>query len=91
MQTWRAGYVDESPDVNGNPRRVAPYRQWDAQIGYGGIADWILVFGVKNLFDRDPPYTNYGAGFVGGYDLSYTDVRGRFVYLTAAYTFKAWR
>jgi iron complex outermembrane receptor protein len=43
---------------------------------------------VKNLFDKDPPYTNYGAGFVGAYDLSYTDVRGRFVYLTANYRFK---
>src|SRR2546426_982214 len=60
----------------------------DGQISYNGIKSIRLTVGVKNLFDRDPPYTNYGAGFVGGYDLSYTDVRGRFVYLTATYFFK---
>lgn len=43
---------------------------------------------MKNFMDRDLPYTNHGAGFVGGYGLSYTDVRGRFAYLTATYTFK---
>ena len=42
---------------------------------------------MKNLADRDPPYTNYGGGFVGGYDLSYADVRGRFVYGSASYKF----
>ena len=44
--------------------------------------------GMRNIIDRDPPYTHYGAGFVGGCDLTYTDVRGRFAYLTAIYTSK---
>jgi iron complex outermembrane recepter protein len=70
------------------PRDVASYMTWDAQLAYGGFKATKLTLGVKNLSDKNPPYTNYGAGFVGSYDLSYTDVRGRFVYLTAQYTFK---
>ena len=70
------------------PRKVAPYETYDAQLSYNGIKNVKLTVGVKNLLDRDPPYTNYGGGFVGGYDLSYTDVLGRFAYVTATYSFK---
>jgi iron complex outermembrane receptor protein len=37
--------------------------------------------------NRAPPYINLTANFPGGYDVSYSDPRGRFVYVTAAYTF----
>ena len=70
------------------PRQVAPYETFDTQVSYVGFKALKLTLGVKNLLDQNPPYTNYGAGFVGSYDLSYTDVRGRFVYTTATYSFK---
>lgn len=44
---------------------------------------------MKNVFNRDPPYANYGGivnNFVGGYDLSYGDPRGRYIYATVQYT-----
>ena len=66
---------------------VGSYTTWDAQLSYTGIKALKLTLGVKNFADKDPPYTNYGGGFVGGYDLSYADVRGRFVYGTASYKF----
>ena len=66
---------------------VGSYTTWDTQLTYSGIKALKLTLGVKNLADKDPPYTNYGGGFVGGYDLSYADVRGRFVYGTASYKF----
>ena len=59
----------------------------DTQLAYSGIKNLKLALGVKNLFDKDPPYTNYGGGFIGGYDLSYADVRGRFIYGTVQYKF----
>jgi iron complex outermembrane receptor protein len=43
---------------------------------------------VKNIFDKDPPYTNAGGQFAAGYDIAYADVRGRFVYGSVTYTFK---
>ena len=90
-QNYQVGYHDLRTSLQPatvTPRNVAPYETYDLQISYTGIKSTRLTLGVKNLLDRDPPYTNYGAGFVGGYDLSYTDVRGRYVYLTASYSFK---
>jgi iron complex outermembrane receptor protein len=88
-QNYQVGYHDLRTSLQPatvTPRKVAPYETYDLQIAYSGIKSTKLTLGVKNVLDRDPPYTNYGAGFVGGYDLSYTDVRGRFVYLTAKYS-----
>ena len=61
---------------------------FDAEVSYADFKSTRLTLGLKNVLNRDPPYTNDGAGFVGGYDLSYTDVRGRFAYLTATCAFK---
>jgi iron complex outermembrane receptor protein len=68
-------------------RFVEAYTTFDLQGSYTGFKSIKLTGGIKNLLDKDPPYTNYGAGFVGSYDLSYTDVRGRFAYVSATYTF----
>jgi iron complex outermembrane receptor protein len=90
-QNYQVGYHDLRTSLQPASvpaREVASYQTFDAQLGYTGIKSLRLALGVKNLLDKNPPYTNYGAGFVGSYDLSYTDVRGRFVYLTAAYAFK---
>jgi iron complex outermembrane receptor protein len=40
------------------------------------------------MFDRDPPYTNLTSNFLGGYDVSYGDPRGRYIYATASYSYK---
>lgn len=90
-ENYQVGYRDLRTSLQAAtvPRRkVGSYETFDAQLSYSGLAKTRLTLGVKNLFDKNPPYTNYGGGFVGSYDLSYTDVRGRFVYLTTAYTFK---
>jgi iron complex outermembrane receptor protein len=90
-QNYQVGYHDLRTSLQPASvpaREVASYQTFDAQLGYTGIKSLRLALGVKNLLDKNPPYTNYGAGFVGSYDLSYTDVRGRFVYMTAAYAFK---
>lgn len=90
-ENFQVGYNDLRTALQAStvaPRHVGTYETFDGQLSYGGFDATTLTLGIKNLLDRDPPYTNYGAGFVGGYDLSYTDVRGRFVYLTASYKFK---
>ncbi|HEV7817201.1 MAG TPA: TonB-dependent receptor [Janthinobacterium sp.] len=88
-QNYQQGYADvpanKTPTV---PHYVDAYQTFDAQMMYNGIKSLKLTLGMKNLFDRSPPYTNYSPSFVGGYDISYADVRGRFVYVTATYLFK---
>ena len=73
------------------PRDVSAYDTLDAQTSYLGLQPLKLTLGVKNLFDKNPPYANYAASannFIGGYDLSYGDPRGRFIYASATYTLR---
>jgi iron complex outermembrane receptor protein len=48
-----------------------------------------LTAGIRNLLDKDPPYTNAGSQnhFQGGYDIGYADPRGRLLQLSATYKF----
>lgn len=68
-------------------RTVTAYETYDLQAAYTGFKSLRIVAGIKNLLDRDPPYANSGSGFIGSYDLSYTDVRGRFIYTSLTYQF----
>jgi iron complex outermembrane receptor protein len=43
---------------------------------------------VKNLFDRDPPFTNQNFTPQVGYDPAYADPRGRTFYARLSYTFQ---
>ncbi|MYM35595.1 TonB-dependent receptor [Duganella sp. FT94W] len=59
---------------------------WQAKYDFGQFA---LTAGVKNLFDRDPPFTlqNAGGGNQLGYDGRYADPAGRSFYITGNYKF----
>ena len=90
-QNYQKGYVDvvgNRAPLGSTPRDVEAYQTFDAQLAYNGFKGTKLALGVKNLTDRNPPYTNLTSNFLGGYDVSYGDPRGRFVYVTAGYTFK---
>lgn len=90
-QNFQVGYDDLRTSLQAatvTPRHVSTYETYDLQGSYVGIKSTRLTLGIKNALDRNPPYTNYGGGFVGSYDLSYTDVRGRFIYGTVAHNFK---
>ncbi len=92
-QNFQTDYTDVKgnfqPASNPVTRTVGVYETFDTQVTYVGFKSLRLTLGVKNLTDRDPPYANYASvGFVGGYDLSYSDVRGRFVYGSVTYQFK---
>jgi iron complex outermembrane receptor protein len=92
-QNFQKSYYD-LPATNAAPgdplRRVGAYETYDAQVRYTGFKSWQLRGGVRNLLDRPPPYSNAGGqtGFQGGYDNTYGDPRGRFVYAGVTYEFK---
>jgi iron complex outermembrane receptor protein len=95
-QSYQRGYRDlpgthEDAQVpNFRPRRVGSYLTYDVQGSYIGIKNLALTLGVRNLFDRDPPYTNAGGrtSFQVGYEPLYADPRGRFVYGRVSYAFR---
>jgi iron complex outermembrane receptor protein len=86
-QSFQSGYTDENPLPDGSMRRVASYTLWDLQLAYAATPDLSLRLGVRNLFDRDPPFTNQSDSFQVGYYPGYADPRGRFWYATVSLRF----
>ena len=93
---WQKGYTDmpgatfdDPTDPAFRPRRVGAYETLDTHLSYTGFKDLKLALGIKNLLDRNPPYTNSGGqtSFQSGYDPQYADPRGRFIYLQASHAF----
>lgn len=98
VQRYRSGYKDfVLPGVangsivppNFNPN-VAAYQLWDASVRYAGVKNMGLTLGVKNLFDRKPPFSaaydsNTGAG--SSWEPRVADPRGRAFTVTLDYKF----
>jgi iron complex outermembrane recepter protein len=78
-----------NPTASKPERKVGAYETWDLQGTYSGVKNLKITLGAKNILNRIPPYTNIGgaAVFQAGYDPSYADPRGRFVYLNGSYKF----
>jgi len=80
--TYKTGYRDQ-----GDTRDVSAYSTWNLTGSYEPIKGLILMAGVKNLFDKDPPLTIQSTLFQQGYDARYTDPTGRALYARASYAF----
>ncbi len=83
---FKSGYVDQN-QFNGRDQRVSSYILWNLSGSYTGFKNTAITVGVKNLFDRDPPFTNQGTVFQKGYDPRFTDPVGRAYYVRASYSF----
>jgi iron complex outermembrane recepter protein len=94
-QIFRSGYRNQAlpgsatrPDFN---FKVSPYTLYNLSIGYTGFAPHVrLTAGVRNLFDRDPPFaitydSNTGAG--SSWEPRVADPRGRSFTLAAEVSF----
>ena len=71
-------------------RKVGDYDIWNIAASYGGFKGWQFSAGIKNLFDRDPPFSNQvftGEGPVG-YDPTYANPIGRVFWAAIAYSFR---
>ncbi len=73
-----SGYDDVNPQL-----RVGSFTTYDLQAMYLGIKSSRLTLGVKNLFDKEPPYSDQQEG----YDYGTHDPRGRFYYIKYGYNF----
>jgi len=90
--TWGAGggarywstYIDQYPDGNGNQRTVGSYWVMDGYVSYKPIQKLTLLFGIKNILDKAPPYTNANQGnFAAGYNAFIVDPTQRSFYVNA--------
>ena len=80
---YKSGYVDFNP---GN--KVRSYSTMDAYVGWSqGAKGFSATVGVRNLFDRDPPYSNQTDVFQANYDARFADPTGRTFYGRLGYSF----
>ncbi|SDQ27101.1 iron complex outermembrane recepter protein [Pseudoxanthomonas sp. CF385] len=97
-QIYRDGYNDELPvsvrnntyiPENWNPR-VSNYTTYNYSLVYSGIERMKLTFGVKNVFDEDPPFTAHQNDFAAGaaWEPRIADPRGRAYTLLMEYKFR---
>lgn len=96
-QLYRSGYNDELPVSvrNGSfipaewNRKVGNYITYNYSLGYNGFDDFGIIFGIKNLLDRDPPFTAHQNDFSAGagWEPRVADPRGRAYTLQVNYKF----
>jgi iron complex outermembrane receptor protein len=85
--SYLQGYNDQH--IIGKPdRKVAAYSLWNLSGGWDVTKALTLRAGVQNLANTAPPFSQQAWFFISGYDPSYTDSRGRFIYASAKYTFR---
>ncbi len=102
---YKSGYHDQAYPIDTAVFAVNPDGSVGDSVAFGGLwtpsyttFDWqgkydfgkfALTAGIKNLFDRDPPFTlqNAGGGNQIGYDGRYADPAGRSFYITGNYKF----
>ncbi len=85
------GTIEDPTDPAFHSRNVLAYSVFHFYSSYTGLIDKNLkvTFGIRNLLDTKPPYTNAGGQnfFQAGYDPGYVDPRGRTYLLSASYKF----
>ncbi len=90
---FTSGYIDfNDPGITVSAaypaqREVSAYETIDAQVGWKGFKNLDLTFGIKNVFDRDPPTSRVTSNFQTGYDATLTNPLGRAYYVRAKYKF----
>ena len=87
-----SGYRDQNDPstVVGGPSfygNVDSYTLVDMSASYAFSKATSLTVGVKNLFDKNPPFSNQSNRSQRGYDPRYTDPMGRALFVRAAYGF----
>jgi iron complex outermembrane recepter protein len=81
-----SSYIDEYPDGAGNQRDVGSYSLVDGYASYKPVPKMTILIGIKNLLNRDPPFTNaLQNNFAGGYNALTADPLGRNFYINLKY------
>ena len=91
--SYLSGYEDQNSAINVDngtvvaANRVRAYSTWDLSASWALSKQIKVRAGVQNVLDTAPPFSNQAYFFLSGYDPSYTDPRGRFIYANVQYRF----
>jgi iron complex outermembrane receptor protein len=82
-----SGYIDQQVDGNGNQRLVGAYNLVDGFASVRPTDKLTVLFGIKNIFNTSPPYTNAPQNnFASGYNALIADPLLRNFYVNVKYT-----
>ncbi len=86
-ENYQTGGYDQppAPGTGGRQRRIGDYDIWNIGVLYKGFRNWTLSAGIKNVFDRDPPFSIQSQSSQFGYDPSYADPHGRLFWAGVKY------
>jgi iron complex outermembrane receptor protein len=88
---YKSSYYDQNDPLQvADPSfydTVKSYSTWDVYGTWAPVKSIALLVGVRNAFDRSPPFSNQGATFQVGYDPRFTDPTGRTYYVRGTYSF----
>jgi iron complex outermembrane receptor protein len=68
-------------------RKIGAYDLWNIALEYTGLRKLALSTEIKNLFDRDPPFSIQNQNVQVGYDPSFGDPHGRLYWAGVRYMF----
>ena len=81
-------YPDATLDCQNRWPRVGSSETWNMQGTCTCFGHTWLARGIKNVFDRDPPFSNQTGFLQHGYNPQYGDPRGRVFYASVTVTLK---
>lgn len=87
---YKSGYDDQNDPNQVDAAffdKVGSYSTWDLWGSWQPTKAIAVTVGVRNVFDKNPPFSNQGATFQVGYDPRFTDPTGRAYYARASYSF----
>ncbi len=92
---YKSGYLDQDMSAKGvlpatANTRVASYTTFDLFGTYSGFKNTTLTVGIRNLLDRNPPFTHHDVDDVAGagWDPRVADPFGRTLAVSVKYDFK---
>jgi iron complex outermembrane receptor protein len=92
---WGAGitnrflspYIDQFPDGAGKQRKVASQSDWDIYTSFEPIRPMTVLFGIRNVLNTNPPFSNQTQNFIAGYNPIFSDPLLRTFYVDLKYQF----
>ena len=82
-----SSYIDQQLLPTGDQRVVGSQSTWDAYVAYKPIRPLTVLFGVRNLLNTTPPFTNSTNNFTAGYSSTFSDPLLRTFYVNLKYEF----
>ena len=91
VNRFKTGYHDQNdPNQVSDPSfygDVGSYSVWDVSGSWTPVKALSFTVGVRNVFDKEPPFSNQARTFQSNFDPRFTDPTGRGYYVRGTYTF----